>query len=388
LSGCWRQENRKDLDFRFALPESWDVDRVERLDTDHDGDNEWVILYAFDNPGDKDFAPIRGAIYDIFRREPKLPIIYPYHLQAPGWTFLGEGMGNVTVRLDDVVTVAPEGTPRSDNEIIVEDIGPDDFIKRVSIYRWQDNVPTELRKRTDPHEILLVPGKPLGSGEWYECIGMFAGSQVLLKTDRVTVIERFNDRSQLAKISNYSAKAAYNGYVDPSDYQLAEPDSVCVNFARDAPGTLAESPYPEKIVVAYHNAFNKDPDFGATYLTKNAKNNRGSNSWSIFGPGTRDVCIKQISYGPPNETESEILSFGTANDQTTTDIEVREHPNTTPPPPEDPSLIQALVKTTGTYKIPGIDQPQKIQIEWTLVRDPKPAGQQEMWKIDSIHEPR
>jgi hypothetical protein len=218
---------------------------------------------------------------------------------------------------------------------------------------------------------------------------MFVGSlQVRLDTDRVTVYDHLNDRSQLAVVRDYSAKAAFNGYLDAS-YQLAAPDSVCIDFAHGMPANLAESPYPEKIVVGFQKTFNQDSGDGADFLTANAQNNRRSSEpWNYFGRGTRDVCVKQISYGPGDETESEVKSFGVANDQTRTEIEVREHPGETPSPPADASPILARVQTTGTYHLLGKDRPQTITIEWTLVRDPKPAGEPEMWKIDSIREIR
>lgn len=387
MTACDRHETRKELDFQFALPASWQVDKVMRLDTDQDGENEWVILYAFDNPGEKSFVPLRGAIYDVARREPKLPIIYPYHLQAPGWTFLGEGMGNVKVRMEDVVSVAPTGIPGDDPELVVENTGPNDFIDRVSIYRWQDNVPAQVRSRTDPHEILLVPGQPLATGEWYECVGMFAGTlKVELTPDRVTVVDRLNDRSQLARVSKYSAKAALHGYMDAS-YQLAAPDTVCIDFAHGMPEDVVESPYPEKIVLAYHDTFNQDPLASASFLTANAQKNQGSDLWTVFGPNTQDVCITQISYGPADETESEVQSFGAANEQTTTDIQARENAGDSPTPTPEAKPILALVTTTANYKLPGLNEKEAIQIEWTLVRTVTSDGQLEVWKIDSIREP-
>jgi hypothetical protein len=171
------EDTRKELDFKVALPDTWEeLSRVERLDTDGDGEKEWVILYAFDTPSNESVAPIRVAIYDVARREPRLPIFYPYHLQAPGWTFLGEGLERVEVRMANVVSIAPDGIPGEAEEIIVQNRGPAGAINRVSIYRWIDKVPLELRKRTDPNEILLVQGEPMGKGEWYQCIGMFAGT--------------------------------------------------------------------------------------------------------------------------------------------------------------------------------------------------------------------
>jgi hypothetical protein len=389
VTGCSRYENRKELDFRGALPETWDIDDVIRHDTDGDGENEWVILYAYDHTGDKDYAPIRGAIYDIARREPKLPIIYPYHLQAPGWTFLGEGMGKVSIRLEDAVTVAPKEIPGSALEIVVESRGLNDRVNRVSIYRWRDNVSPELRKRTDPHEILHVPGQAPATGEWYECLGMFSGTlEVLREPDRVTTIDLFNDRSQFALVREYSAKAALNGFMD-SSYQLAEPDSACIGFAHDITPELAKSPYPEKIVMAYQETFNRDPDFGTNYLTQEAqKSARTANPWRIFGPSTQNVCVKQISYGPADETESEIKSFGAANEEAVTDIQIRENPDLTPQPSQEAKEITAQVKTTATYKLAGKNEPQTVRIEWNLVREPESTGEQQVWRIDSIREIR
>lgn len=385
LSGCARQETRKELDFRVALPDSWEVDKVERMDTDHDGDNEWVILYAFDAPSDRAYAPIRVAVYDIAHREPKLPIIYPYRLQAPGWTFLGEGMGKVSVRVENVVTVDPPDAEEDRAEIVVQSIGPDDKINRVSIYRWQDNIPTELRKRTDPHEILLVPGQPIASGEWYQCIGMFSASyEIRMGQDWVIVVDRLNDRSQLAKVAEYRADGDVNGYLDAS-HHLVNPHSVCIDFALGVPSDVALSPYPEKIVMAYHLSFNQDPPYGRDYLTENAQDSLGSEDWKPFSPGTRQVCVKQISYGPSQETESEIQSFGIANDQTSTDIDVRANPDATPSPPQAAEPIRAVVQTTASY---GPNEDETLQIEWHLVREAQSNGQQEVWKIDSIHQMR
>jgi hypothetical protein len=260
------------------------------------------------------------------------------------------------------------------------------MVNRVSIYRWQDSVPSQVRKRTDPHEILLVPGQSQTPGEWYECIGMFAGTlKVQVGIDRVTAIDRLNDRSQLAQVRSYSAKAALHGYLNAS-YELAEPDSICIDFAHGMPENLAESPYPEKIVIAYHKTFSQDPGYGRIYLTTSAQNQPGSGgAWRTFGPSTRDVCVKRISYGPAAETESEMQSFGTTDGEVTAGAEVQLTPSAQAFP-QGVSPIRARVQTRATYKLPGINEPQTIQIEWSLVRETRPAGQQEVWKIDSIRE--
>jgi hypothetical protein len=372
------EDTRKELDFKVALPDTWEeLSRVERLDTDGDGEKEWVILYAFDTPSNESVAPIRVAIYDVARREPRLPIFYPYHLQAPGWTFLGEGLERVEVRMANVVSIAPDGIPGEAEEIIVQNRGPAGAINRVSIYRWIDKVPLELRKRTDPNEILLVQGEPMGKGEWYQCIGMFAGTlQVRMEQpDRVIAADQHNDRSQLATFRHYSAKSSQNGYLN-INYELAEPDRVCIDFAYDTPPDVQESPYPEKIVMAFHKTFNQEPQFGKDYLTEDAKNDSspGDESWGVFSARTRDQCVKRVSYIPAEETSSEVQSFGGADDPSAA---------TTAPSP-----IQAIVQTSGEYVLPGSDRPQPIDVEWTLIRETTDPGEPEMWKIAKVRRTR
>ena len=54
------------------------------------------------------------------------------------------------------------------------------------------------------------------------------------------------------------------------------------------------------------------------------------------------------------------------------------------PLPQGTSLIEAVVTTTATYKPRDTNDPQTIEIRWKLIREPRPAGEQEMWRIDSI----
>src|SRR5512136_2190674 len=91
LSGCVGGTKRKEPDFSFALPTGWEIVSTSQLDTTGTGEEAWVILYTFDQPEQKVFAPVRCAVYNVSRRESKLPLIYPYQLQTPSSTYLGEG---------------------------------------------------------------------------------------------------------------------------------------------------------------------------------------------------------------------------------------------------------------------------------------------------------
>jgi hypothetical protein len=328
------------------------------------------------------------------RREPKLPVFYPYHLQAPGWTFLGEGVDKVVVDLRNVISNPQStGSPALETdppEVVVTNRSPNGFINRVSIYRWQDNVTSELRKRTDPHEVLVVPGQPPSSGEWYECLGMFESSlKVEVTLDQVTVTERLNDRSQLARVDvyKYNPNRGFEGYLN-SAQQLVAPDSSCIGFAHGIPADVAESPYPEKIVMAFQQTFNKDPDFGSSYLAAEAKQSRkGGCVGQYYARSAQDVCVKLVSYGPPNETESEIRAYGQAEAQTVSDLEARTQSEVKIQATQEATPlqfpIQAFVETWHTTpEAPS----SEIRIRWKLVREETSdeqgnASSEGQWKI-------
>ena len=377
IAGCARplQRLRTDLDLKITLPPSWEVDRADQLDTDGDGELEWVICYTFDIPGNKEFVPIRCAIYDVARREPKLPVIYPYHLQAPGWTYLGEGMGKVSVMVEDMVTVSrPPSDPKA-KEVIVTNKSADGFINRVSIFRWHDSIPKELRKRTDPSEVLIVPNQPPGEGEWYECLGMFESTlDIKVQTDQITVIDRTwedryaTDRSQLARVNIYQPDSRLGGYLD-ENHNLVPPTSTCIDFAHGMPADVGDSPYPEKIVMAFQKTFMVEPNYGRGLLTASAREARQNpaqnNPWHYFGRAVTDTCVQIVSYGPPDETKAEITAFDAA--------EVRIQ-----------STIRAQVETLTVHRIAGQDSSQEIKATWSLVREEQEESQQGRWKINSV----
>jgi hypothetical protein len=395
LSGClFDRSVRPALDLGLVLPPTWQIDTAYQLDTDLDQDAEWVICYTFDNLQNAAFVPIQCAIYDMARREPKLPVFYPYHLQAPGWTYLGEGTQKVSVSLQNVISASEvPGDPDSDAdpyEVVVTNRAPSGFIDRVSIFRWYDNVPSELRNRTDPHEVLVLPNQAPAWGEWYECVGMFAsGFKVELAFNQVTVTERLNDRSQLARIDvyTYDPGRGLEGYLDEAQ-ELVPPTSSCIGFAHGIPADVAESPYPEKIVMAFLHTFNRDPGFGDNFLSADGKQSRRS-GWigQHFARTAQKVCVKLVSYGPPNEIKSEIRAFGQAQDQQITDLQVLSQDPTPTRVITDAPTISAQVETWHTT----LGQPKVIKVQWKLARakvDDANEGTSTVsqWKIDEACE--
>jgi hypothetical protein len=359
------------LSFQFALPSGWHVINadptgiVPRLDTNGDGELEWVILYSFDVPGNQTFTPIRCAIYHAVRREPRWPIIYPYHLQAPGWTYLGEGAGRVSVHVDDVLTDIepddeyPEGTYFAPDEVIVEAKSPAGQTTRVSIFQWRNTVvPPEYRSRIDPQEHIVLPSEPPGfNSQWYQCVGLFEGTvDVQVQPNRVTVRDRINDRSQLALVKTYEPSAASGGYLY-GGRDLVEPISSCIDFAFGLPEDVAQSPYPEKIVMAFHRQYIEQPvEYGSAFLTEHAKTRRANDpEWNLFTPSRAPViervCVKSLRYG--SELEAEVESFETSVD--------RQDAGEEPPP------IVTRVETWAEYAAPGYDT-ERTRVIWELIR--------------------
>ncbi len=358
LSGCDQREESKDLDFRFAMPASWQVVRVLRLDTNEDGDNEWVILYSFDEPGKRDFVPIRCAVYHLFRRDPKLPVIYPYHLQAPGWTYLGEGESRTAVKMGDFITKValddtyPPETRFAKNELLIQSTDGDGFVNRVSIFQWRDSSTKEFQ---DPNEILILPHEPKGRGQWYQCLGLFEGSlKVEVETDQVKVWERTNDRSQFAMVNTYKPTGGPGGYLDEND-QTVPPVSSCIDFAFGVPQDVAQSPYPEKVVMAFLKEFTVKPDYGSRFLTDAARQRRkGKGAWHEFANHSQQVCVKVVSYGPGNETRADMQAFSQGH-----------------------GVIATTVQTLSEHRIQG-KAPRQVNVEWRLIKEDN------TWKIDDV----
>jgi hypothetical protein len=59
------------------LQDNLDVADVERIDTDGDGFNEWVVFYRFDLQDGR--SPVQAVVYDNDRGSP--PVIFPYALR-------------------------------------------------------------------------------------------------------------------------------------------------------------------------------------------------------------------------------------------------------------------------------------------------------------------
>jgi hypothetical protein len=281
------------------------------------------------------------------------------------------------IKPDKGAFLHPEQAYFSPVEVIVESRDASGNITRASIFQWRNTLPREHWKRIDPEEWLVVPGHmPEEGRQWYHCLGFFEASlKIEIQKDQVKVWDRAGDRSQLARVSTYQLKAdpatgavPSDAYLDVND-QLEPPQSTCLEFAFGLPEDVGNSPYPEKIVMAYHNKLRSEADsHGAAFLTENARNDP---EWVIFqgriGVSLGAPCVTRVVYDPPAETTSTTKSFQDAPAQQGAG--------------QDPAQIRARVTTLARY---GSLNPSEegTFVVWDMVQVDN------AWRIDGIHEIR
>ncbi|MDY7039527.1 MAG: hypothetical protein SVX38_01540 [Chloroflexota bacterium] len=266
------------LDFTKILPEELRAQQVERLDADNDGHLEWVLFYQYDvieGQTRRQFSPIAAVVYNADaptgRKEP--PVIQPYPLHPPDEDYLGENQ--CEIRMADVIA-------KNDGlELVVESIDANGLITDASIFTW----------RGDEEAGAGSPG--------YKCLGFFrTRGQVEVSSDRVVVRERTDERSQLAVRQVYQPKDG--SYLDVNDRVLA-PIESSVEFAFGKPKDVLNSPYPEKIVLAFYQDINTDA--ALDYLSADGRERLIRGELDLGAPWSRSriakTLVRELRYIPP-----------------------------------------------------------------------------------------
>lgn len=290
LSGCRRsssEEAREDMvSFRKDMQLGRDILLVQRADTDTDGQNEWIVFYRFDQVGKA--GPIAALIYDI-ARDPtsQLPVLYPYKLRAPDQNYLAAI--TPTVGLYNIV---PEPVGPTRNEIVF-------------------STPHELavfRLARDPN------GLPSDTPPLYHCIGFFRSDEVSFntKTFQVTVTSGAGfERSQLVTRRYYRAGSPpeYDGYFVAGTTTLQQPYEYEVDFPKGIPATILDTPYPEKIVLAFYKTVGQaSPAIDILhYLSSQAATEFKAGKLRCGSPFPLDqlqqAVVKRLSYFPTQEMD-------------------------------------------------------------------------------------
>lgn len=354
LPACAPEDKR--LDLASLLPAKWSPYTTLRLDANADGKKDWVILYTYDEKDKGAFTPVGGVVYHADRGEP--PVVFPYPLVAPGWAYLGEGKS--TIGMQDVISSL------TGPELVFQSVNSDNITNRIVMFSWKDQAPNKL----------LPPSADPAMGQWYHCVGKFsADGGIKLEANRVTTWERTQERSQLAIRRVYQSQQG--GYL--SNDQLVAPIQSCLDFAYDQPKDVNQSPYPEKILMAFYQNFTSDAAF--SFMTDEAKANlrSGYGFWKNVAPWPRTavtgVCVKELNYNPDEATQAEAAMLIQAQQEqiaqaTAAAAGVCNCPQpqcTCAPTPTQP-IVSPPVWVVARVEYSLQNQTQEIKLQWGLVK--------------------
>jgi len=277
----------KKLDFSKILPETKRSQEVQLLDADGDGKDEWIVFYKFDlvdGATGYRFSPIGAAVYNDDHGDP--PVVFPYELHPPDRTYLGAQHCVAEVR--DLITT------NKGSELLVSNFAEEELVVDLSVFHWYDHDKDDLSKN------------PSEGRQGYECLGFFHGSGgITFAGSKVIVKERTGERSQLSVKNVYDVKES--SYFQPGGRELWPPVETSIEFTFGVPGDVAQSPYPEKAVLAFYLALGQNNPLAQTYLSEASglKDVVGSDSFGTLASGDQiqKVLVKRIVYIPDREKE-------------------------------------------------------------------------------------
>lgn len=262
------------IDLYEYPPQGAQVANIQRLNTDVDEHEEWVVTYQYDMAARNN--PVSCVIYDA--EGDGLYLFYPHALRTPAGDFLGEG--SVNVSLADMLS-DPGGASQARSEIIVSSG------TTLSIFRVLE----------------VAQSAPPDYANPYHCEGFFKGTlKVQVDGNRVSVWDRAgNDRSQLALRRVYLPN---NGsYFRPGTTELVAPAEASITFAYGMPDDIQNTPYPEKLVLAFYD--NLDEGGVSGYLTAQAQTRFNAGQLEYGSPwrgaSLQRVLVQEISYVPGDE---------------------------------------------------------------------------------------
>ncbi len=287
-AGCGPlREPDKTLDFTKILPETKRPQEVQLLDADGDGKDEWIVFYRFDlveGATGRQFSPIGAAVYNEDHGDP--PVVFPYELHPPDRTYLGEQ--NCVAEVRDLITT------NAGLELLVRNFAEEDLVVDLGVFHWYDHDQDDLSKN------------PSDEQQGYECLGFFHGSGgITFAESKVIVKERTEERSQLSVKKVYDVREG--SYFQPGGKELRPPVETSIEFTFGVPENVAQSPYPEKVVLAFYLALGQNNPLAQTYLSEASglKDLVGSDSFGTAASGDQiqKVLVKRIVYMPDREKE-------------------------------------------------------------------------------------
>lgn len=260
-------------------PDHVQVITVEQFDVDDDGEDEWLVLYRFDPGRGPNWAgaPALGLLYDVVTCE--FPEFVTYILPTPANDYLSEGP--VSVTLENVLESSDPYAAQ--NELVIQGDGDR---KLLAIYRFRDTVRNPC----------VAPQQPR---EGFQLVGYFSASLRIERAgSRIDVWDRtVFERSQLAIHRVYQPMG--DTYMNESG-RLVNPEEQGVEFAFGLPESPADSPYPEKAVVAFYLYLNVDKEKARDFLMPELQSQFPEGHFGLPMPVSQvgRVWVYSVSYTP------------------------------------------------------------------------------------------
>jgi hypothetical protein len=277
-------ENELVVDLADFPPQSTTVADIQRLDTDGDPLEEWIVTYYYDL-ATAGTNPVAGVIYDVVGEQ--FRIIYPFPLLTPAGDFLGEG--SVAVSVADILG-DPAGPSRP--EVIARSN------RTLAVFRVEE---LDIDRVFDSDcECYRNP---------YRCEGFFKGTlRITREGNRVNVWDMGAvTRSQFALRRLYLPSGG--SYFRPGTTDLYPPAEASVEFAYGIPANIEDTPYPEKLVLAFYERL-VGGDV-ALFLTDVAGNRLAAGQLEYGSPWARSqliqVLVQEISYLPDDELVTAVV---------------------------------------------------------------------------------
>ena len=253
---------------------------VQRVDSDSDGKLEWLVFYRFDQVGKT--GPVAALLYDVASSAGQLPVVCPYKLRTPDESYLAQTQPEVAM-----LELLSESGGSARKELV---LSTDD---ELAIFRVNGN----------------AINQPADDPPLYRCVGFFrsdGGVYLNAATRQVTVTSRGGyERSQLVTRDYYVPHA--DGYFVAGTTALVPPTASTIDFPEGIPSAILDTPYPEKIVLAFYKTFGKT-DAKPTildYLTTQSANDLMQGRLRFGSPFRLDqikgAVVKELSYFPTQD---------------------------------------------------------------------------------------
>jgi len=256
------------------------VVNVQRADTDSDGQAEWVVFYRFDQVGGQ--GPVAALIYDMVEDPAsQLPIVYPYKLRTPNENYLAQVQPEL-----NLVDLLPETGGIARKELLFK------TGKELIFFRLNRD----------------VPNQPSDDPPMYRCIGFFrseGGVSFDPGTLEVAVTSLSGyERSQLVTRHFYRPEA--DGYFITGTTTLVSPYASAIDFPHGIPSDILDTPYPEKIVLAFYKHVGQDNSKLAEYLTPQAAKELQEGKLNFGSPWPLDqvkfAVVQELGYYPTQDS--------------------------------------------------------------------------------------